>query len=1284
MNQLMVHGNVTRNDSHEGVHGLTIEVWDGHGCEERCLGTDLTNRDGSYTVRFCPPGDGCPIEPFLRVRDREARVIREERPQGCRPPLETSIALDVALAPETLWWHLTRPLSWSAPESKLIDPRIVEEIGEAITTFWPDRDSDVALCAVPSIVLFDDLLSDAWDTLQGGLDAADRFRDALRALCSAGADGCGCSQGDSSVAELEEIFRSACPEEPACGAPEASGQDPAASGGGDHGRGTGPGCGGDCGCGCEELPTDPRCPGTESPVAADDVMVLVMAALHISCRHTPTAMRYVATLLDQVCRLEYLGALHHAAAKALCGDELSRRHFGDLLDFLAVRCDCVVGGSAVCSATSPCCSVCIDDDLARCVRDAVCAWRDAGCFRVTDIEPERACPGDTVTVRGEGFGPSAGTVTFGRYGGGGPGLVVAPTSWCCDVFTVVVPPGAGCGLSVQLPPETLRVCDRFLEYRRFGSLDDEFVGTGAEILKFNVEGRENGDCIEPGTPLEVTWKTCASDRVRVEVLDLETGNVIDALDPAPDRGRWTFDGTGFNRTTRVRVRVSAEGICAPLTVDEHLSLVYQARPDLDIEGLEVTQAIQHYRSDQHLTDPADRGLDNSLRLVTDKTAWVRAYLRSGQLPTFDGGVLENVDGTLTVERRDGGIWNTIASISSQNGPIDAQDDFVTYDAERGNIDTTLNFVIPANVMTGLLRLTVRAASPFDCPGNSASRTTMVDVNLRQTLNAAFITIGYDGPDNAGTGTLTLPAPDLPACQAETSWAMTTYPVSGVANVRIAGSFVTATPLNDPRSGPGTCSPNWTPLLAQIAGLVTLDQAANPGNWAYYGIIANGIPVTVPGCNGAATGGIAGRPMTYAHEIGHQFGLPHARCGRTGTGNPTYPVYEPYDLPVDVPANPVSSTNWTMASIGEYGLDINNGNIANPALAEDFMSYCGPRWISRFTHDYLVNDARLDPVVVPTGAGGARDRVIRDDEPGFERTGDEARPMIVMLGEIDSSEDVYVTDVVRLSSRYIVGDGRPSGYRAMLIGEEGEVLAVDDVYRYSTEGCCGDDGPACCDGCGERDEFVFKVMLDDVAPGASLRITKDGETVWERKRPDGPPKVSRARAALTKDDLVRVSWSSSCSGVTESAWIRWSDDDGESWHALTVGVTGKNFELPLKQSPCGRVAFQIFVNDGFATAEATTAVLEIADQPPAVTVFHPREADVVYAERQIHLWGAATTFAGRSAADEDFTWSIDGAEIGRGPDIWVNSPGVGEHSLELSVGDPESGATVVRNRFVVRG
>ena len=41
-----------------------------------------------------------------------------------------------------------------------------------------------------------------------------------------------------------------------------------------------------------------------------------------------------------------------------------------------------------------------------------------------------------------------------------------------------------------------------------------------------------------------------------------------------------------------------------------------------IDGMEVTQGIQYYKTDQHLTDPNDRNKDNSVILVANKPAWV--------------------------------------------------------------------------------------------------------------------------------------------------------------------------------------------------------------------------------------------------------------------------------------------------------------------------------------------------------------------------------------------------------------------------------------------------------------------------------------------------------------------------------------------------------------------------------------------------------------------------------------------------------------------------------------
>ncbi len=1268
-----VLGKIIRSDNHQGVLGLRVEAHDADAADKAVLGFGLTNRDGSYHIDL-PVGDAacCDCRNIhITVRDRDCRLIYD----GCadRRCCEKGqqLTLDHAIEAQALWWHLGRPLAWDRIDEPLVPVRVMQEIEDALELLRSEGASpDIAtlahaVCATPPIEGFDRVLLDAWGALQGDLDAARRLRDILDALCG---DAAGCRQPASPFAEqIDKLFAGACDTPPAL---ECQPPAPCApcNDSGDCGEG--------CACGAPFL-------------SEEKVLLLLVAALHVACADEAVAKRYVALLLEQFCRFSALGALHAASLKALLGDAASKAHARDLLEMLCRQCG-VADAKSACKPRRPpdCCAPCLDDNLARCLREAIEQWCRIRCWSVCEVRPPRACPGEEILIVGCGFGHRAGSVSFRGKAGASTQPAGQIKAWCDDRITVVVPQGAGCGLTIELPPMTIALCGRFLELRPSGCTLRGFEGTSAEILRFDIRGHGPGECpLQPGEPLRIRWNTCAADRVRVELIDLANNSVIAAQDPAASSGRWDFTATNFTRTVKMRVRITAFGRCEPPQVSRQIDLVFQKRPNLQVQGMEVTQAVQHYRADQHLTDAADRGPDNSLRLVTAKTAWVRTYLRSGQDPAFENGQLAGVNGTLRVERRVNGVWGIIANLAPQNGPITAEDSFASYAAERGNINTTLNFVVPATLMSGLLRFTVDVRGPFaPCPGHVASRSTQADVNLQQTLNAAFITIGYNGPNAARTGNIVLAAPTLADCQAETSWAMTTYPVSGAPNVRAAGTFVTNTPIDDPRTSPGSCSPNWGPLLAQVAALVALDQAANPGTpWVYYGLIANGIPVNVPGCNGGATGGVAGQPVTYAHEIGHQLGLPHARCGNAGNGNPSYPVYEPYDLPVDPPG----TANWTMASVGEFGLDINSGAIADPATFEDFMSYCGPRWISKFTYDFLTNINVLSPVVVPSGAGTAP-RIIEDLSPGFEPDALRIAPFIMMMGTIGADGVIMVNSVARIDTRYLRGEGRQTGHVAQHLDADGHVLAEDVLYAYAADGGCNGHAPPkkschCDDDTNEPRPAPFKAMLRDTAPGACLRILKRGEVVWERKGAERPPQLGGVKATLAKTGDLTLTWKTeAATKESVEVWVRWTADDGQTWHALTLGLRGGSATIPAEQLPAGSVRFELLAHDGFHTVRATTDAVLLPPRAPALTILYPAGGARVFGDRLIHLWGAATSHAGAAIASADHEWFIDDKPVGRGPDLWVENPGAGRHTLRLVVREGSMAGEAAQGFEVIAG
>lgn len=71
------------------------------------------------------------------------------------------------------------------------------------------------------------------------------------------------------------------------------------------------------------------------------------------------------------------------------------------------------------------------------------------------------------------------------------------------------------------------------------------------------------------------------------------------------------------------------------------SFVYRYRLwSARVIGIEVTQAIQYHRTNEHLTDAVHGSADNSVELIEFKDAWGRVYVRPGLLSTFAKGPLE--------------------------------------------------------------------------------------------------------------------------------------------------------------------------------------------------------------------------------------------------------------------------------------------------------------------------------------------------------------------------------------------------------------------------------------------------------------------------------------------------------------------------------------------------------------------------------------------------------------------------------------------------------------------
>ena len=675
-----------------------------------------------------------------------------------------------------------------------------------------------------------------------------------------------------------------------------------------------------------------------------------------------------------------------------------------------------------------------------------------------------------------------------------------------------------------------------------------------------------------------------------------------------------------------------------------------------IDGVEVTQAIQYYHAEQHLTDPLDRGPDNSIPLIAHKPAWVRVYVNGGLLPA-------PVTGTIELQR----LFNfysdfqTLVTLSPQTPGILSPAILPNYDFRRSTLNSTLNFVIPAEFMLGWLRLKVRLHAGFHSDGISVH----FKVSLRQTLRLAGIMVGYNGPTSPTNPTnINLPTPTLNDLRNTSFLAVTIMPVQSQATYRTAGQIILNVPLNDPHT-PGSCSVNWDSLIGLIE--MSRDNDGNHTDVIYYGLLANGIPIgPVVGCGGSVGSSSVGNQGTMTHELGHILGFPHSPCGNPMRIDPNYPAYEPYD----------TISNLT-ASIGEYGLDINDGTIWSPDTTKDIMSYCGPRWTSLYHYKGLVLKPLLDPVSVgrpkfwPPSPHWPFDLPMVEQKKSSNESPEIPvvlqfktifHSFISLIGLMLSDKKIEMLSIARLEISSQILNSYRTEFVAELIDKDGVVITSSPLYSLpsSTHGpciCSLDDKP-------DNTPFLFRAFLPNVAAGNTLRIRKDQEIIWIREAPSKQLKIQSFQAKIRGSNVLTIKWRTS--SKESDTWLQWSPNKGKDWFGLIVGLKDRQAEIDISSLPTGTLYFRILSHDGFFTDTSKPVSVKVPDRDPSVIIFNPRQSASIRANTTMRLFGVGTDSSNKAIDPGSARWLIDDKEVGRGFDIFVITPSEGKHSCTLIV------------------
>jgi hypothetical protein len=356
--------------------------------------------------------------------------------------------------------------------------------------------------------------------------------------------------------------------------------------------------------------------------------------------------------------------------------------------------------------------------------------------------------------------------------------------------------------------------------------------------------------------------------------------VIDPADP---------DTLGTRRLGPTTTDNGNQGLFITMTSEV---LPPDATPDLEITGVEVTQAIQHFGS--------ALGPDNSLPLIAGKTTLVRVYLDSGIDPSEGGGTVSGVTGTLTLNHGAFSIGPTAPITAKPIAQVD-----------RNQITDTLNFQIPREQANGKVTMLVQATV-----GGSVSNPEelTLDFSPSPQLDILMVRIRSGSMD----------PPTRSDYFAAINQLSLIYPIADTVTHPIRFWIV-----------PGSEEFTNTHDLTNVDGMHDLlddledIQEESADFKKLYALVPTSVPMARTGTSRPSDNVALGHDLimeSVGHELGHVYGLDHAPCGG------------PDDVDDDfVPPD---------GSIGDVGVDP-VALVTFPASTKDFMSYCGDRGASKY-------------------------------------------------------------------------------------------------------------------------------------------------------------------------------------------------------------------------------------------------------------------------------------------------------------------------------------------------
>lgn len=709
-------------------------------------------------------------------------------------------------------------------------------------------------------------------------------------------------------------------------------------------------------------------------------------------------------------------------------------------------------------------------------------------------------------------------------------------------------------------------------------------------------------------------------------------------------GNWDDDYAG---TITAAVLADLVSVTAPPT-----------RGDLSITGLEVNQAIQSFRSAEHL-DAANVLPDNAIRLVGGKITGLRLWVDYDA----DAGLpaITDLSGEVTV--RSGAATQVITATTSITPRSESEID-------RGQADHTLNFRLLGELCRGVVDIEARvfdAANPTMRSAALLRTLRFVDVN---PVRVYGVGIRYTGQS------MDLAAPSETDMLDTLDKTRRLFPTGDV----LLSGFTTIDFGTDMRTTDTSgCGDGFEDLNGKLRDM------KGDSDDLFYGLLPNGVLFgNFSGCGGGGVGsGMVGAQGTTAHECGHAFGRQHAPCdSTTRCRNPSnqdgsYPRYG----------------TFVSDSIGEYGYDPIDNAVFDPASAYDVMGYSSPRWISPYTYRALY--ARMDaPAGFATSGESARAayalRVTSPSEYGAWRPSrprdisyrPPKQPRLFLRIEVHRGRRVVVEPAFTFEARERLDTPGGCGqYTVEILDDKDEVIACDQLVPSCM---------TCRSGCWPR--HLLGEVAYDPSRAARLALYHHDDPIHEADIGE-PPRLECEKPKVARNGDVTLTWdlwrtakpqarkakrpaqeSAPRGGEAVAYMVQWEDEDG-TWRGLAPRMTERSIVVPVRLRR-GRQTLRarVLATSGLATSNCEWELEGTRSDPPVRIYTSEYRGGLVRAWAIDHL--------GRTLPNAAIGWYDDrGGELGRGAELDMRqleehvgliravaiNAGAGKAEREISVG-----------------